>query len=337
MLIGSRVWMAHCATYRLTQIHPLLLITFCCLIAGCGRSESKKIQGYVEGEFVYVASPLAGKLVSLNVQRGGQVKTGDLLFALENTAEQALRDEAERRVEQARNKLEDAKKGKRPSEIESLEAQLAQARSALTFSEAEFLRYERLAKSKAATEEDLEQKRNQRDQDRQNIIHLEAEIKTAKLGSRDDFIAAAEAEVKALTAALAKAEWDLSQKQQAAPQAGLIFDTLYRQGEWVAAGRPVISLLPPANIKVRAFVPEPLIGGIQHGDSVQVRVDGVAEPFTGRVSYISPKAEYTPPVIYSQESRSKLVFLIEIVFDPEAAAKLHPGQPVDVSSGSSKS
>jgi HlyD family secretion protein len=158
-------------------------------------------------------------------------------------------------------------------------------------------------------------------------------LETAQLGSRSDQIAAAEANVRALEAALAKAEWDLSQKRQDAPQSGLIFDTLYRTGEWVAAGKPVVVLLPPANIKVRAFVPEARVGTIHVGDSVRVVVDGVSEPFSGKVSFISPQAEYTPPVIYSQESRSKLVFMIEAVFDPATAARLHPGQPVDVQFG----
>ena len=110
----------------------------------------------------------------------------------------------------------------------------------------------------------------------------------------------------------------------------MVFDTLYRAGEWVAAGRPVVAVLPPENIKVRAFVPEARVGTIHPGDAVKVSVDGIGEPFVGKVSFISPHAEYTPPVIYSQESRGKLVFMIEITFDPAAAARLHPGQPVDV-------
>jgi HlyD family secretion protein len=113
----------------------------------------------------------------------------------------------------------------------------------------------------------------------------------------------------------------------------LVFDTLYREGEWVAAGRPVVMLLPPENIKVRAFVPETRIAAITTGAPVRVTVDGVSEAFAGRVSYISPRAEFTPPVIYSRESRAKLVFMIEAVFDPEVARKLHPGQPVDLRFG----
>jgi HlyD family secretion protein len=91
--------------------------------------------------------------------------------------------------------------------------------------------------------------------------------------------------------------------------------------------------LPPQNIKVRAFVPEARISTVHAGDAVQVTVDGIAQPFAGKVSFISPKSEYTPPVIYSQENRNKLVFMIEAVFDPASAAKLHPGQPVDLSFG----
>ena len=117
------------------------------------------------------------------------------------------------------------------------------------------------------------------------------------------------------------------------PQAGLVFDTLYRPGEWVAAGRPVVVLLPPANIKVRAFVPEPRIGSIHLGDSVRVVVDGVAEPFVGQGELHLAAGRVHAAGHLQPESRGKLVFMIEIVFDPAVAAKLHPGQPVDVQFG----
>jgi HlyD family secretion protein len=297
---------------------------------GCGKPESDRVQGYVEGEFVYVASPHAGALETLSVQRGTRVKAGEPLFALAVEPEKAQRDEAARRVAQARANLEDARKGKRPPEIEALEAQHKQAKAALVRSESEYARVESLASMGAGSAEDVERARATRDQDKQRVIQLEAELKTARLGLRDDQIAAAEANVRALEAALAKAEWDLAQKRQSAPRDALVFDTLFREGEWVPAGRPVVALLPPGNVKVRAFVPEPRIGALRVGQTAQVFVDGVPEPLAGKVSFISPRAEFTPPVIYSRESRSKLVFMVEIAFDPATAADLHPGQPVDV-------
>jgi len=303
-------------------------------LASCSSQPPNRVQGYVEGEFVYVASPLAGQLESLFVQRGQWVKAADPLFSLDSQPEKDARDQVAQQLAQARSNLEDAKKPKRPTEVESVEAQLEQARAALAFSQKDFERQDRLEKTGARATQDLDRARSTRDQDRKRVAQLEADLETARLGSRIDQIGAAEAAVQAQEAALAKAEWDLSQKRQNAPQAGVVFDTLYREGEWVGAGRPVVVLLPPPNVKVRAFVPETQIGKIQYGEQIQVLVDGLREPLIGKVSFISPQVEYTPPVIYSQESRSKLVVMIEIRFDPKTAAILHPGQPVDVQWGS---
>lgn len=299
--------------------------------AGCGRSSSDQVQGYVEGEYVYVASPYAGALASLSVRRGEQVNAGDPLFSLEQESEKAARDEAAKKLSQALANLGDAKKGKRPSEIESLRAQLKQAQAAFRLSVQEARRQEGLKSLPgAAVELEVDRAYAAREQNQQRVAQLKADLSTALLGARVDQVAAAEAEVHAREAALAGAEWALSQKRQAAPKTGLVFDTLYREGEWVAAGRPVVILLPPDHIKVRTFVSETKIGAIKLGDLVKVTVDGVQGTVQGKVGYISPRAEYTPPVIYSQENREKLVFMVEALFDQDTARNLHPGQPVDV-------
>jgi HlyD family secretion protein len=317
---------------------PLLvlgvLIASTCIFSGCDRKDPRQWQGYVEGEFVYVAAPVPGSLQALHVQRGAQVAAGDPLFALESTPQRAAEEEAQSRLNQARASLEDAKKGKRVSEIESLQAQLGQAQAALALSEKDLSRQQELSRSGATTPQDLDRARSLYDQNRQRVVQLEADLKTAQLGARTDQILAAEANVRALEAALAGAEWNLAQTRQTAPQAGQVFDTMYREGEWVPAGRPAVALLPPQNIKVRAFVPEKQIHSLHQGDPVQVIVDGAPGPLAGQISFISPHAEYTPPVIYNRENRSKLVFLIEVTFDPQTAATLHPGQPVDVKLGS---
>jgi HlyD family secretion protein len=304
-----------------------------CVAAGCGRSNTRQVQGYVEGEFVYVASAQAGRLDVLAVARGTQVEAGDPLFALDSQPEQDALDQAQGRLNQAQASLTDAKKGERPSEIDSINSQLQQARAGAEFSEKELARQEALPLG-AGTAEDLDRARSTRDQDRQHVAQLEADLKTAELGSRPDQIAAAAANVSAMEAALAQAQWELGQKRQKAPQSGLVFDTMYRQGEWVDAGHPIVALLPPANVKVRTFVPETWLGGIHPGDRAQVIVDGMPQPIVGKVSFVSPQAEYTPPVIYSRESREKLVYMVELVFDSADAANLHPGQPVDVRFGS---
>lgn len=312
-----------------TRLH-VFGIVIALSLAACERDDPTLVQGYVEGEFVYVATPASGQLQVLSVEKGTEVEADAPLFALDSTSETAARDEAARKVKQAQANLADAREGQRPTELEALDAQLEQARAALVLSEREFERQSKLAKADVIAKRDLDTARSQRDQDRQRVTQLGATLETAKLGSRSEQIAAAEQAVLAQEAALAGAEWSLAQKSQRAPSAALVNDTLYRLGDWVNAGVPVVVLLPPANVKVRAFVSQTLVGAIQLGDIAQVHVDGVARPFPGRVSFIAPRVEFTPPVIYSQKMREKFVFMIELSFPPDIARKLHPGQPVDV-------
>jgi HlyD family secretion protein len=319
---------------RFAHFIAVVLVGTCLLIGGCGRSTDTAIQGYVEGEYVYVSCPVSGELKELNVARGDSVHANDMLFALDPMPETAALDQARAMLVEAQNNLDDARKGKRPSEMQTMEAQLAQARASLEFAETDLARDERLAKSNAVAIRDLDEARSVRDQARQRVVELEGDLQTDKLGQRDDQIAAAEAQVKARQADLAQAQWNLSQKRQLASADAIVFDTLYRKGEWVPSAHPVVQLLPPANIKVRAFVPESSISDFQLGQRVRVSIDsaagGNASVADGKISFISPSSEYTPPVIYSRGSREKLVFMIEIVFDPQVAARLHPGQPVDV-------
>ena len=298
--------------------------------AGCEQRHGDGLQGYVEGEYVFVAAPYAGQLKKLAVARGAQVEQGAVLFELDDTVERASHDEADRSVARAQSTLADLQKGQRPSEIASLEAQLGQARAAQALSDAELKRVEKLTPKGAASDQEHDRARSTHDQDVQHVNQLESDLVTARLGAREDRVAAEAANLQVLQAAQVRAAWDQDQKRQSAPFAALVFDTLYREGEWVDAGRPVVALLPPKNVKVRAFVPEPRIGSVRIGDRAMVSVDGVADTFAGTVAFVSPQAEYTPPVIYSRETRDKLVFLIEVRFPPEAAARLHPGQPVDV-------
>src|SRR5262245_32574959 len=167
-----------------------------CQLPGCAPRDPKRVQGYVEGEYVYVASPMAGTLETLSVRRGDQVTAGAALFALDAVPEKAARDEAERKLAMNRANYEDVKKGKRPSEIESLEAQLKQAKAALALSEKLLTREERLSRSSASSQEDWERARSTYDRDRQRVAQLEADLQTARLGSRADQIAAAEANVR---------------------------------------------------------------------------------------------------------------------------------------------
>lgn len=302
----------------------------CVLLAGCSRQEPAGYSGYVEGEYVRVASPFAGQLAALQVKRGDQVVAGAPLFALEENNEKAAREEAQARVRRAQAQLANLQKGQRPPELDAIRAQLAQAEASLKLSNSELKRTEELLAAGFISPAKLDEARAGQQRDRARVRQLQADLTVAQQAGRPDEIAAAASEAKAAQQTLAQADWRMQQKSQQAPQAALVADTLYQQGEWVPAGSPVVSLLPPGNVKVRFFVPETTLATLRIGQQVRVTCDGCAAPLAATISFIAPQAEYTPPVIYSKENRAKLVFLVEARPAPADAANLHPGQPVEL-------
>lgn len=288
-------------------------------------------QGYVEAEFIHVAAPVGGALAELRVARGQAVEAGAPLFALEQDYERAALAVATHSLKQAMDRLSNLQKGQRPTELAAIRARLGQADTSLKLAQVEYERRRKLFAEQTISAEEMDRSRTEYELKVQQVREAAANLTTAGLGARTDEVAAAQAEVESAKARVEQAAWTLNQKSQAAPAAGLVFDTLFTRGEWVAAGRPVAVLLPPENLKVRFFVPEKAVGALGIGQEARVSFDGAAAPVPVRLSYISQQAEYTPPVLFSSDSRAKLVFLVEAVpLDSQGAKALHPGQPVDI-------
>ena len=304
--------------------------TLLLLLAACGRSQPPALQGYVEGEFVRVAAPFAGTLLSLDAARGQKVEPGASLFTLEAENETSARREAEERVRKADAQLADLRKGKRPTEIESAKAQLGQAQVTAVYSEKEWRRQLDLVSKGFVSQSAADQAKSTRDRDHDRVVEMQNALATLEAGARPDEIKAAEHEAAAARESLAQADWRLRQRSVASNVAGMVTDTMFVRGEWVPAGSPVVSILPPANVKARFFVPESQLGQLRLGQAVRLACDGCGEPITAPISFIAPQAEFTPPVIYSKDNRTKLVFLVEARPAADDAVRLHPGQPVDV-------
>jgi HlyD family secretion protein len=299
-------------------------------VLGCEKQAADAWQGYIEGEYVLLASPYAGQLQKLHVRRGESVDTGKPLFALEQESERAARLEAEQRVKAADARMENLAVPRRAPEIEALRAELEQARVARQLSEANLAREENLVRSGATSRLRYDEVRSAVDRDRARVAEAEAQLRQAQMPlGRDAERKAAQSELEAARAALAQAAWRLEQKSVASPVAGVVHDTFFVEGEWVPAGRPVASILPPGNVKARFYVPETLLGSLALGREIEIRCDGCPAPVAAKVTYISTQAEYTPPVLYSRESRAKLLFLVEARPAPADGARLRPGQPID--------
>ena len=314
----------------------LLLALLCsaAAAAGCADRSSTGLQGYVEGEFVYMASPYAGLLERLAVSRGDQVAAGATLFALEHGAEQSAVDAASARIRTAQARLENLGEGRRAAELDVIRAQIGSAQTALQLSRLQYDQNEKLRQSGFVAQARLDEAKAALDRDTARVAEAQAAMQVGlmSLGRRPE-IQAARADIEAAQADLAQAKVRLDQKSIVAPTAALVHDTWFRAGESVPAGSPVVTLLPPENVKVRFFVPETMVGALAPGQGVTIRCDGCGAPIAAAITYISPQAEYTPPVIFSRDSRAKLVFLVEAKPAAGEARRLRPGQPVEVAVG----
>ncbi len=307
----------------------LMAVLLCCL-AGCSRQSNNSYQGYIEGKFVYIASAQSGRLDKLAVARGDTITVGKPLFTLDQEPEFSAQAQAQELLRSEEARLEDLQTGKRPPEKEVIAAQLAEAK-------VEHQKAAEILKSDEAQYTagglpltDLIAARAAVDANAALVRRYQADLEVAELPGREAQLKAQTQVVAASRAALQLATWKLQQKKVAASRNGLIFDTLYREGEWVPAGKPIVQMLPPENIEVRFFVSEPVVGRLKIGENISIHIDGHDDKVPASITFISTKVEYTPPVIYSDENRAKLVFMIIAEPTREQAATLHPGQPIKV-------
>ncbi len=297
-------------------------------LAACAGEEGAPYVGYVEAEYVYVAPPQPGWLLGLSVREGASVVEGDVLFELDKTQQAAQLDAALARAKEAGAMAEDIATGARPEEVEELEAQFEEARARLVAAKSEYDRWMPLVRegnASAARGDEVEA--NYRAA-LARVSAAEDAIAVAKLGGRSGRRSAAGAAADAALAAVAEARWRLEQREVRAEAAGTVEAIYHREGEYVSAAAPVLSLLPADALKVRFFVPQADLPGFSVGDIVQIYADSADAPVDATISFIAREAEFTPPVIYSAASRDKLVFLIEARLGD--AEGLNAGLPVDV-------
>ncbi|MHB8483621.1 MAG: HlyD family secretion protein, partial [Nitrospiria bacterium] len=264
-------------------------------LISCNKADKDSFQGYAEGEYLYVASSEAGRLDKLMVSRGETVEANTPLFVLEHENETAEVRQAQEQLRAAKAQLEDINTGKRQVELNIIRAQLDQAVVAERLSASQLMRDEGLSKIDAISKEQLDTSRATHQRDQAKMDELLNQVKSGELPGRQEQIRAQAAKMKAAEAALAQTRWRLSQKFVSAPKTALVFDTVFVEGEWVPAGTPVVSLLPPGNIKVRFFVPEETMGGMKAKQAVTIHCDGCLRDVPGQITYISPGPEYTPP------------------------------------------
>ncbi len=295
---------------------------------GLGDSGAQYL-GYVEGETSLIAPPVAGRLVVRPVERGQHVKKGDRLFVIDPELAKAEVERAAAALAESKSRYENLLTGKRPEEQAVTQAQRREAEAALTQAELDYKRQSELLARGINARQSYEQAESQVRQMQARVASLAAQEKVNVLAARPDEIAAAKATVEQNRANLEQARKRLDDQMPTAPEDALVENTFFNVGEWVPAGTPVVSLLPAYRVKLRFYVPQEDIAVARMGQQVTFSCDRCPSDLKAHIIYISPRVEYTPPVIYSQSARAKLVFLIEA--RPEAGQiPLSPGLPVSV-------
>jgi HlyD family secretion protein len=299
------------------------------VLAACGNPNNGRMQGWIEGDFVFVGPDEMGRVETLSVREGDQVASGAPLFSVDSDLQQADVNTTSAQVAEARERLRRLEaQQQRTEEIAVLEAQEKRAEAMLQLSTAELDRQQQLTTRGVGTQAALDTAKANFNRDKAALEEVRRQMAVARLSAREEEIAAARQMLAAAESRKSSADTRLARRKLVSPVSGAVQQIYFRPGELVAAGRPVLSILPPGNIKVRFFIGEPLLPTIALGDTVEVTCDGCAKPITARVSFIARSAEFTPPVIYSLEERNKLVFMIEARTDTPDSLRV--GQPVSV-------
>lgn len=298
------------------------------LFSACATPQPLAV-GYVEGDFVLVAPVEVARIAALSTRQGERVTAGQTLASLQ--ADDARHGAAEARaaLAQAQAQLADLRQGRRPEEIAVLEATLRSARAQGAEARRALDRTRDLARRGITAEADLERAGTALEQAEAAVGQAEANLAVARLPAREETIRAAEGQVERARAALEQAEWRLGQREIVAPADGRVTEVIRNPGEMAGPSAPILSFLPDGATRLKLYVPEPQFSSIGIGTRLAVRCDGCPEGLVARVTYASPEPEFTPPVIYSLETRQKLVHMVEARPEGDAAA-LKPGQIVDV-------
>ena len=285
--------------------------------------------GYVEGETTLVAPPIAGRLVARPVERGGRAKKGDRLYVIDTTQAEAEVARATATLTEFQARHNNLLTGKRSEEQDVVRARRRELEAGLTLAEQELKRQTDLTAKNYSTRQNYDQAVEKVAELRARAAALAAQERAGDLAARESEIAAAAALIEQNQAMLARAKTRLADLMPVAPDDALVENTFFNVGEWVPAGSPVVSLLPDFRVKLRFFVPELDVAKARAGGRVRFTCDGCPPDLVATITYVSPRAEYTPPIIYSQSARAKLVFLIEARPDPTQLL-LQPGLPIAV-------
>ena len=304
-----------------TALSAFILLT----LTACAPPATEVLYGYAEGDFLMLAPETSGRVETVRVTDGQRVTAGEPLLALESEAERLALEAARQQAEAAEARLADASTGGRAPEVEAARDRLSQARAEQVRARDALNRAQRLFDQGFAPRARLDEAEAAAATANARVAELSEALTLAEMPARDGQLQALAATARAAQADAARLEESLARRTVRAPADGRVERVLAREGELAGPGAPGLRFLPDGAVHAVLFLPEEQIGAYQIGDAFAVECDGCPDTMTARLSVIDAEAEFTPPIIYSDQERSRLVFRAEARFD---GATPPPGAPL---------
>jgi HlyD family secretion protein len=310
----------------MSRLRPIIIIVLIMAVAIAGwellgpKARKPYLSGYIVGDNLDLAAPVAGTLQSVSLSDGQRVAAGQAAFTIAPATLESQGEQATANVRANQTQIATAEANLRQAEA-NVAANLATAQNARQ----NLARLESVKRddSAAVANTDLDHARAALREANANVV---AARKTADARSAE--IAQAQAQTQQAVGGKRGVQIQLAQLSPGVPAAGRVDQVYFQVGEWVSANQAVVSIIPDRKVKVRFFVPETDASHYRPGQSVHFTCDGCARGLTARIGYVSPDPEFTPPIIFSRDSRDRLVFMVEAY--PANPDRLNPGQPVEV-------
>lgn len=299
------------------------------LLWGCADSDPPLALGTLERDRIALTATAAEIVVALPVAEGAAVTKGTLLVRLDDRQQRAEVERSKARIAESKAKLERLRNGPRPQEIAAAKAQVAGREADLREARITYDRNRELIARKAVSQAEVDRTKALRDAASAKLDEAREHLAELRAGTRAEEIAQAEAELKAAQAELAYQQALLAELTVTATRDGVLDSLPWNLGERVTVGSPVAVLLAGKAPYARVYVPEPYRVKISQGDRLKVHVDGLAQPFDGRVRWISSDPAFTPYYALNANDRARLMYLAEVEL-PDSAAHLPNGVPAQV-------
>lgn len=324
---AAMAWMGDVFSWIVWAVGALLAMTSA-FLAGFAEHGPAVYNGYVEANYVYVAATNPGRIHAITTQEGQTVTKDQMLFSLDDDQYRAALSAAVAQRAAAEASWRNLETGSRSEEIDVIRASLAQAETSRDLARTTLDRVMKLKESGLVPDSRVDEARAHLDTANASVAQLRAQLSVAELPARPEQLAAAKANYDAAAANVEAARVNLDDRTVESPVGGVIDRVFYRNGEVVGVGAPVLSILPPGELKVEFFIPEPDRNLFRIGDILELTCDNCPDGLTATISYLASQPQNTPPIIYSRDERKRLVFLAEAMIDADTS--LLPGQPVSM-------